>query len=316
MFKGIVYALSACFIWGLIFVVPQFMSGFSALEITLGRYFVYGTLSLLIFLKMCLKGVIHPQHIWIKASLFSLFCTMGYYILLVLALRYAEPAVCALILGISPITIAFYGNRRQKEIAYKKLILPSILILVGLVLINIPHFEASRSPYQYTLGLLFCLLALAIWSWYVVANAAFLKKHPQVNSSAWSTLIGVTSLFWVILFSLILGIFFEDHLHGKKYFTLSEEFVHFLTGSAILGLLCSWVGAFLWNKASLLLPVTLAGQLTAFETVFGVIFIYIVSRSTPTSLEVVGMGILLIAIVYGIRQFAKKRVYVEEISPH
>jgi len=31
--KGIFFVLAACFIWGLIFVIPQFMEGFSSIEI-------------------------------------------------------------------------------------------------------------------------------------------------------------------------------------------------------------------------------------------------------------------------------------------
>lgn len=30
MIKGIAFALGACFIWGLIFIVPQFMNGFTS----------------------------------------------------------------------------------------------------------------------------------------------------------------------------------------------------------------------------------------------------------------------------------------------
>ena len=102
----------------------------------------------------------------------------------------------------------------------------------------------------------------------------------------------------------------------EKYFIFNDELKRFLIGSSILGLICSWVGAFLWNKASLHLPVSLAGQLTVFETIFGVLFVYIVDRAVPSILESVGIVILLIAIVYGIRKFAKKKSYVGQITPH
>jgi len=65
-------------------------------------------------------------------------------------------------------------------------------------------------------------------------------------------------------------VFLKNELQVKKYVTLSPELSAFFIGSAILGLLCSWVGAWLWNRASLHLPVSLAGQLTIFETIFGV----------------------------------------------
>ena len=317
MSKGLAYALSACFIWGLIFIVPQFMTGFSAVEIALGRYFFYGIISSIIFLKSLSNGSCrYSQPIWIKGLYFSFVTTMGYYTCVVLALRYSSPSICALILGISPITIAYYGNWRQKEVQFRKLIIPSLLVIVGLVIINVPHFEVSASPAEYILGLLFGLMALSEWSWYVVANARFFKENPHVRSTDWSTLIGVCTLFWVILFAGILTIFFEKQFDMEKHLILNEELQRFLIGSAILGILCSWVGASLWNKATPYLPVSLAGQLTVFETIFGVIFVYIVSATVPSLMESIGIIILLTAVFYGIRVFSKNRTYVSEITPH
>ena len=318
MNKGIAYALCACFIWGFIFVIPQFMTGFSSLEVTLGRYLFYSTISSLVFIKSFLQGTCHfHRPIWIKALLFSLVSTIGYYTFLVLALRYSSPAICALILGISPITIALYGNSRQKEVAFKSLIAPSLLILLGLIIINTPHLESSSSPSCYILGLLFCILALISWSWYVVANSRFLKCHPEVRSSDWSTLIGVATIFWVIAFAAILIVFFEDQLHMEKYFIFNDELKRFLIGSAVLGLVCSWVGAFLWNKASFYLPVSLAGQLTIFETIFAVLFVFLITQSLPSPIEGIGIAILFAAIAYAIKKFAiAKKAFSRQISPH
>jgi|688.fasta_scaffold03461_24 drug/metabolite transporter (DMT)-like permease len=304
MMKGIFYALAACAIWGLIFVIPQFMSGFAAIEIVLGRHFFYGLISSLIFIQANLRERWHyPKSVWVRALYFSLISTVGYYSFAVLALRYASPAITTLILGISPVAIAFYGNWQQKETSFKNLMIPSLLILTGLAFINIPYLGQGST---YVLGLAFSVLALAAWSWYVVANSRFLKNNPQIPSNQWSTLVGVATLVWVLLFGVILFIFFRKHLHPEKFLQLDQELIHFLLGSAILGLLCSWVGAFLWNKASLLLPVSLAGQLTVFENLFGIIFIYIANRCLPSFFEGVGICIMFAAILYGIRSFAGK----------
>lgn len=298
MLKGIFFALGACLIWGLIFVIPQFMTGFSAIEVALGRYFLYGLVSSAIFLKGRLN---HPRSTWFKALYFSLIATIGYYTAVVLALRYSSPAVCALTLGLSPVTIAFYGNWREREISFKRLILPSLLILSGLTIINIPHLNAGPSLFSYGVGLGFSFFALALWSWYAVANSRFLKENPKVSSSDWSTLIGVSTLLWVILLATLLALFFK--LETGKYFTYSKELRNFLIGSAVLGFLSSWVGAFLWNQASVRLPVSLAGQLTIFETIFGALFVYLISQSAPPMVEIVGIAILFAAIFYGIKSF-------------
>lgn len=318
MGAGIVYALAACFIWGLIFIVPQFMTGFSSIEVALGRYLFYGVVSLLIFAHAQWRWKKrYSRAIWLRAFYFSLISTIGYYTFVVLALRFSTPSVCALILGISPITIAFYGNWKQKEMAFKSLLFPSLLILIGLIAINIPHFQAAgKLFYSHGAGLACGFIALLAWSWYVVANMRFLKEHPEIRSSDWCTLIGVATLFWVLLFALFIAGFFTQELHLKKYTTLSSELVHFLIGSAILGVLCSWVGAWAWNRASLRLPVSLAGQLTIFETLFGVLFIFILEEQMPPFIEAIGIGVMLLAITLGIRQFSSKGSYNDQLKPH
>ncbi len=302
MIKGIFFALAACFIWGLIFVVPQFMNGFGAIEIALGRYLVYGMISLFFLLRERLRGrSYYPISIWIKALKLSFASTMGYYIFVILALRHASPAICALILGISPITIAFYGNWKQKDCSFKLLILPSMLILLGLIIINVPFLINSTSISGYALGMLCSFSALISWSWYVVANSQFLKNHPEVQSGHWSTLLGVSALFWVGIGSFIAEVFFGNELQLDKYLIWDSALINFLSGCLILGLLCSWLGAFLWNRASLYLPVSLAGQLTIFETIFGLLFVYALDGRLPPFLEGIGILMFLAAIAYGIR---------------
>lgn len=300
--KGIAYALAACLIWGLIFVVPpQLMSSYSAIEVAIGRYTFYGVVSLLIFLFVKAKGECnYPLSIWIKALFFSLLSTMGYYNFVVLALHYSTPPICALVLGISPISIAFLGNWMEKECSYKSLLLPSLLIVIGLAIINVPQISETDALSEYVFGLVCSLLALLSWSYYVVINSRFLKHHPEVNPGHWSTLIGVTTLAWVAIFAGCFVIFTGDQFDLTKYTYLNPDFSSFLMGCAILGLICSWLGAFLWNRATLHLPVSLAGQLTLFETIFGVIFFYVLEMTLPPFLECLGILILLSAVLYGI----------------
>lgn len=300
--KGIVFALTACLIWGLIFVVPEMMNSFSSFEIALGRYGIYGLISSLLFLKG-FKTKKYSKEVWIKAMIFSLTCNIAYYTLIVLALRLASPAIVALVLGVGPVTIAFYGNWKKREVPFRTLILPSILILIGLLIINIPYLQGNSELEEFLLGLLFTLLSLASWTWYVVSNADFLKKHPEVPSNDWATLLGTTTFFWVILLFIGLILFFPEQLNTEQYFVWNEELQNFLVGSAILGICCSWVGTYLWNQASLNIPVSLAGQLTIFETIFGTIYVYVATQTFPSLLELGGIAILLFAVLYGIKKF-------------
>lgn len=304
MLKGILYALIACFIWGQVFIVPGLIPAFSSIEIALGRYIVYGLLSLVIFLRLRLRGESrYTKEVWAKSLIYSLVITVGYYTCLVLAVRYLNPAICALILGTTPIIIAFYGNWKQKEISYRSLILPSTLIVIGLAIINVPHLQKSASPLSFLLGLFFALLALIGWCWYVVANARLLKSHPHIDAAHWNNIMGVSSLFWVVVFATI----FYSQIQLDAYFTWNEDLKRYILGCSSLGVLCSWVATNLWNKASLELPVSLAGQLTIFETIFGALFFYTLQREWPPLMELLGIGLFLFAVLFGIRQSSKHK---------
>ncbi len=47
-FLGVIFGMVAGAAWGLAFLIPNMLSAFSSLEITLGRYLMYGLYSLLL----------------------------------------------------------------------------------------------------------------------------------------------------------------------------------------------------------------------------------------------------------------------------
>jgi len=295
MIKGILFTIAACSIWGLIFVVPSFMREFNAVEVAVGRFFFYGLISIPFLKPATLSWALCK-----RALGYSLIAAIAYYTFLVCALRFATPAVTALIIGFSPIVIAFYGNWKQKECSFKSLIFPCILMAIGLLIINIPLLRKSDTPSYYLFGIANAFLSLGTWCWYAVANARFLKKHPHVTPSQWSTLIGTACLFWITLGVLLFGSLFGFD-YFVKYTILTPALQSYLLGCMILGCFCSWVGAFLWNRASFLLPISLAGQLLIFETIFGVVYVYSFAHHTPPLYECLGIAILLAATIYGIR---------------
>lgn len=318
MIYGFTLVSIACFIWGLIFVVPLFMDGFSSLEIALGRYFFYGIISLAIFSVQISRGKCsHSTAIWKNAFLFALLANIVYYTGLVLGLRYASPSVTALIVGLGPITIAFYGNFQQRECEFKRLILPSAIILCGLLLVNIPAFENNVSLAtwkEYFFGLACACSALVAWTWYVVKNARFLKANPQLSARDWATVLGVATFCWVLGFiSLLLLLNYSElGLQSTLNFN-NQQLTHFIIGASILGLFCSWIGSSLWNAASVRLPVSLAGSLTIMETIFGLSFVYIVEGRVPPLIEITGIGMMLIGIFVCINTFKIKKVEAIEV---
>lgn len=301
MIQGIALALAACFVWGLIFVVPLFMEGFTSMEVALARFIAFGACSLPLLLKKKIMGEFrYSSSIWWWSIPLSFAASLAYYPFVVLALRYSTPSICALILGLAPITIAFSGNWKEKECSFRSLIPSACLILVGLVMVNLPYLQKEGAS-SHLMGLLFAVVALLSWNWFAVTNSRFIKRHPELRPSDWTTLLGAYSLLWAVVGALILYLS-DSPLLGLEKFQLSNpQLPSFLIGALILGTACSWVGGYLWNRACPRLPISLAGQLLIFETIFGLLFAYSLERRSPPLIEALGICLFLAATLYSIR---------------
>ncbi len=306
MFRGVAIVIAACFIWGLIYVIPGFMPAFNPLEVSLGRYVCYGIVSVfyMLFFRRQALFKLKKKH-WKQAFLFGFLANVGCYPAIVISMRYANPAIAALILGMSPISIAFYGNWKQRQCSYIDLLWPCLAMGIGLILANIPALEQSAlegSLFYYSIGLLFAFYALGTWTVYAVANGRLLQEDGSLDPCDWCSVIGIATLAWVAFFVSIAFFFVPEH-QFNKFIIWTPELQVFLTGSLVLGSLCSWFAFYLWNKGSCLLPVSFAGQLTIFETMFGLIFVYLVEQRMPIAIEFAGIAIIIGGIYASIHLF-------------
>lgn len=311
MLLGLFFAIGACFVWGFIFVIPQFLDDFSAIEVVLGRYLVYGLISAGLALRSGLGFFKRfPVRIWALAFAFALFSNIIYYLGLVAGLRYASPTIAVLIVGMAPILIAFYGNWHAKEIACRDLATPSCLIVLGLVLVNLTEINwgfETESIGLFILGWFGIFVSLIAWCWYAVRNARFLKQHPHISPHDWSTVIGVATLFWAVVVGGVLASVSEDMVYLPKFLIPSFNTLRFLMGALFMGLICSWLGCFLWGLASVYLPISLMGSFLIFETLFGLLFVYLFQNQMPSWLELFGIVLMLGGIIMCVDRFRKNR---------
>ena len=91
--------------------------------------------------------------------------------------------------------------------------------------------------------------------------------------------------------------------HIDKYLSGTSELQLFLMATAILGCLCSWLATYFWNWGCSLVPISLGGQLTIFETIFGLFFVYLFEKRLPSSFEFAGIAIMLLAVLYSMHTF-------------
>ncbi|MBS0655056.1 MAG: DMT family transporter [Verrucomicrobia bacterium] len=300
MLLAIIQMVIACLLWGAIFAVPIYLKDFCCTDIVLGRFLVYGILSLAVLLfYFCIKRQWHFLKYWKEASYIALVMNFAHFGALTLGIQFTCGSLMTLLVGISPITIIFLSQRMKKEKGTLSTFLwPSLLIVAGLALANIEALLAETTDiftWEYCKGIIFGLIALATWTWYVVYNGQFMQMHPEVTSYQWTALIGAMTF----LFSTIAIAFFYlpsgiDYFH--QYHWAGERGQLFLAASVLLGVFCSWVAFVFWNAASVHVSAALAGQLTILETIFGLTFVYVLEQSSPTLLELLGIGLILIGV--------------------
>ncbi len=300
---GIIYAITADMIWGLTFVIPKMLSSYSAVEITFGRYFIYGIFSFIMWFIKSRSAVTYKVRngIWFRALLFAFCGNVGYYFFLVFAIQLAGVTISTLVMGMLPITVSLYGNWLFREFSFKKVFPPILLVLLGLIIINgFSLFSVGGMWIDNILGLLGGVLALTLWTWYGVANARFLKENSEISSKDWSTYTGIATFILLPFFLAIMNLMFSDSFYITHLLEWGETSWCFWEGSIVLGFLCSWWATVFWNKASNVLPTALVGQLIVGETIFGLIYGYILEHRLPYFFELVGVTIIIGGVLLSI----------------
>lgn len=293
--------VSAGLVWGLAFVLPDLLSGWSAVAVTAGRYLAYGVLSLVL---LALGGVVARRigrvH-WRPALGFAVSGNVGYYLLLVIGIQTVGAPVTNMVIGCIPVVMALVGNRVSRLCSWRSLVFPVSLVAVGLVVVNVLEISGAQateptSVATKVLGLLACCGAVALWTWYGIANGRFLARHPEVPAGHWATVVGVaTGVITVVTMPLALATGqFEVEPEGTPL-------AGFVAVAVVLGVLVSWVATWLWNAASARLSPTVAAMLVNVETLSGYTYVYAARGEWPPLGQVLGFALILVGVVLVIR---------------
>jgi drug/metabolite transporter (DMT)-like permease len=286
--------IAAALLWGLAFVLPEILTGWSAVAVTAGRYLVYGVLSvgLLVLGGAALRRVLRTH--WRAALAFAVSGNVGYYLLLVVGVRTVGAPVTNMIIGCIPVVLAVVGNLVTRVTSWRRLGIPVALVVAGLVLVNwlelAGQSTASTTVATKLFGLLACGGAVALWTWYGMANARFLGAHPEVPAGRWSTVVGVaTGAVTVVL--LPLAALTGQLTPGQT------SFASFAVVAVVLGVVVSWLATWWWNAASARLAPTVAGMLVNVETLSGYAYIYLARQEWPPAGQVAGFAAILTGVV-------------------
>lgn len=302
LLTGVLCGVTANLIWGLAFLMPVLLPDADAVALALGRYLAFGLVSLgvVIFRRGAgMRGL--GRHVWFTALAFAFAGHLGYYFFLVQGIRNTGAPITTVIIGTLPVTVALTGNWVRKEFPFSRLLVPLGFIVVGLVLVNLMEVDwdtalSGHDGTTWVIGIASALTALGLWTWYAVANANFLRKHPDISSSTWSTLMGVCTLALSLIALPIAAVSGGVHIDG------ADSLLPLLIGSVVLGVLVSWVGTVLWNRSSGLVPISIAGQLVVIQVIAGLIYVFTWDGIMPPPLELAGIVLLIGGVLLAIQR--------------
>ena len=309
MLNGVLCALGAGALWGMVFVTPWLLSDWSPVELMMGRYSAYALIALMI-LGRRLPAVLRQltgSDAWALLR-HALSGNVLYYVMLGHAVQLAGVAPTSLIIGLLPVTVTLAGAREHGALPLRRLAWPLLLAGAGIACIQadgLLHAEAvQRSGHALAWGSLCAAMALGCWTWYAVDNARYLKRHPHVSSSVWSSLYGLSSgLLALPVGGLLvlagLGGGTAELAQGERHLGL------FWLVNAGLALGASVIGNHLWNNASRRLPVTLSGQLILFETLFALLYGYLLQGRWPRPLEWTAIALLGAGVMWAVHRHAR-----------
>ena len=302
MTLGLALGAGAGAMWGLVFLAPELLPDFGALQLTAGRFVAYGLIAAILLASRwasVVKGL--SLRDWWVLSLLAVLANTLYYALLATAVRLGGIAMASLVIGFVPVLVTLIGSRDRDAVPLKHLA-PSLLFsLAGAACIGFEAMSKAQSEgWQLQALALVCAVgALVSWAVFAVQNSRALKRLTSVSSDDWSLLIGVvTGAQGLILapFALLLEPS-DQALHLWGYFALV---------SLGLGLFSSVLGYALWNRMSRILPLTMVGQMVLFETLFALIYAFVWAQRLPSPYEVGAMILVCASVMSCVRVHGPK----------
>ena len=291
--QGIACGIGAGALWGLVFLAPELVRGFTPLQLTVGRYLSYGLIAAVLIgprLRLLLKQIGRREK-WQLAWL-SLAGNTVYYLLLSAAVQMGGIAMTSLVIGFLPVAVTIIGSRDQGAVPLRRL-LPSLLLCaagatsIGWEAVNGLGSAAATTSLA---GLACAVGALASWTTYAISNARCLSRLPHISSQDWNLLTGLmTGAQSIVLLPVALFLGVGDH-----------EWSDWLLFGAVatgLAVLASIVGNALWNRMSRLLPLTLVGQMILFETLFALLYGWAWETRWPTEFEVIALCCVVLSVI-------------------
>ena len=312
MISGVLYALLAGLMWGLIFVGPLIVPEYPAVLQSMGRYLALG----LIAVPIAWLGRARLRQLtgkdWITALALTMMGNLIYYVCLASAIQRTGAPVSTMIIGTLPVVIPVFANllysQRDGKLSWWRLSPALILIAIGLLCVNISELNQGLpdfSGWRYGSGIVLALVSVVCWAWYALRNARWLRENPDKHPMMWATAQALVTLPVSLLGYIAACLWLNGQTpdFALPFGPRPGVFIGLMIAIAVL---CSWVGALCWNVASQKLPTVILGPLIVFETLAGLLYTFILREEFPPLLTVSGIALLMVGVVIAVRAKPQK----------
>ena len=312
MISGVLYALLAGLMWGLIFVGPLIVPEYPAVLQSMGRYLALG----LIALPIAWLGRVRLRQLgrkdWVTALTLTMMGNLIYYVCLASAIQRTGAPVSTMIIGTLPVVIPVFANllysQRDGKLSWWRLSPALVLIGIGLLCVNISELNQGLpdfSGWRYGSGIALALVSVVCWAWYALRNARWLRENPDKHPMMWATAQALVTLPVSLLGYIAACLWLNGQTpdFALPFGPRPGVFIGLMIAIAVL---CSWVGALCWNVASQKLPTVILGPLIVFETLAGLLYTFILRQEFPPLLTVSGIALLMVGVVIAVRAKPQK----------
>ena len=312
MISGVLYALLAGLMWGLIFVGPLIVPEYPAVLQSMGRYLALGLIALPIAWlgRMRLRQLGRKD--WVTALTLTMMGNLIYYVCLASAIQRTGAPVSTMIIGTLPVVIPVFANllysQRDGKLSWWRLSPALVLIGIGLLCVNISELNQGLpdfSGWRYGSGIALALISVVCWAWYALRNARWLRENPDKHPMMWATAQALVTLP-VSLLGYIAACLWLNGQTPDFALPFGPRPAVFIGLMIAIAVLCSWVGALCWNVASPKLPTVILGPLIVFETLAGLLYTFILRQEFPPLLTVSGITLLMVGVVIAVRAKPQK----------
>lgn len=316
MISGVLYALLAGLMWGLIFVGPLIVPEYPAVLQSMGRYLALGLIALpLAWLGRGRLRQLTRQDWWTALAL-TMVGNVIYYLCLASAIQRTGAPVSTMIIATLPVVIPVFANllysQRDGKLSWHRLMPALVLIGIGLMCVNVAELRQGLPDFngwRYGSGIALATIAVVCWAWYALRNARWLRENPQKPPLMWATAQALVTLP-VSVVGYAAACWWLDVQTPDFALPFGPRPAVFIGLMVAIAVLCSWVGALCWNVASQRLPTVVLGPLIVFETLAGLLYTFLLRQQMPPVLTLCGITLLVVGVVIAVRSKPQKPAVV------